>query len=89
MGDDSLCANGCALETATAVAPLPQVTKQSTQDQSLNCVISLLEQVLDQGSGLRTTKVFRPQQKVRGMMLKQNAACELCGDLNYGTFSHC
>ncbi len=84
-----LGAHSHGLETAAAGVPPPQVTEQSTQDQSLSRVISLLERVLDQGSCQQTAKVFRPQNKGRSAVPKQIAACELCGDASHDTFSHC
>lgn len=86
---DILCAHSRGLETAAVGVPPPQVTEQSTPDQSLSRVISLLERVLDQGSCQQTARVFRPQHKGRSAVPKQNAACKLCGDASHDTFSHC
>ncbi len=60
-----LCAHSRGLETAASGVPPPQMTEQSTQDQSLCRGISLLELVLDQGSCQQTARVFRPQHKGR------------------------
>ncbi len=82
------CAHSRGLEIAAAGVPPFQMTEQSTQDQTLSRVISLLERVFDQGSCQQTARVFRPQNKGRSAVSKQNAACEICGDASHDTFSH-
>lgn len=85
---DVLCAHGHALETAAAVVTPPQVSEQSTQDQSLSRMIHLLERVLDQGYHQHATRPYK-QPKLRGGVTKRNVSCEVCGDASHDTIAHC